>query len=242
MKSVLIIPARYQSTRLPGKPLLDLNGKSMIERTYLQCTKCFPSDNIYVATDDERVKSHCESRGIQVIMTSSDCLTGTDRLAEVAQIIEADLYINVQGDEPLINPNDISLILAAAVKYKGAILNGYTSISDESDFRSTTIPKVVFRPDGRLLYMSRGAIPSNKNHGFQKAWRQVCIYGFTKQSLNDFSALNSKTLLERLEDIEILRFLELGYEVQMIEMSNQSVAVDTPEDADKVRTILKEIE
>lgn len=242
MSYCVIIPARYQSSRLPGKPLIDLCGLPMIVRTYLQCIKACPADKVYVATDDDRIRERCELEGIQVIMTSSDCLTGTDRLAECAQYIDVDMFINVQGDEPIFNPKDLELIIASLNKYPGEILNGYCEINDVKLFNSRSIPKVVFRPDGRLLYMSRAPIPSNKQHGFEKAWRQVCVYAFPREALRDFSAVPKKTTLEGIEDIEILRFLELGWDVRMLELSKESISVDTYEDIIKVQAAIAEQE
>lgn len=238
MNYCVIIPARFQSSRLPGKPLIDLCGLPMIVRTYQQCIKACPAEKVYVATDDERIRETCESKGIQVIMTSSDCLTGTDRLAECTQYVDSDIFINVQGDEPVFNPEDLALLISNVEKYPGEVLNGYCEINDEKLFRSGSIPKVVFRPDGRLLFMSRAPIPSNKELGFKKAWRQVCAYAFPRKALNDFSSVSKKTTLENIEDIEILRFLELGWEVRMLELSSDSVAVDNPEDIKRAETMI----
>ena len=234
MKTILIIPARYQSTRFPGKPLVDLGGKSMIQRVYEQCAKAYPAEQIYVATEDMRIIEHCEALGIQAILTSNDCLTGTDRLAEVALQIDADYYINVQGDEPVFNPDDITAIMNVLPKFEGSILNGYCAIDNEEDHKSVSVPKVVFRQDGRLLYMSRAGIPGNKKNSFNVGYRQVCIYAFPKKALLAFNNNGLKTPFEEEEDIEILRFLEMGYEVQMIEMSKDSIPVDNPEDIKKV--------
>ncbi|MBB4198749.1 3-deoxy-manno-octulosonate cytidylyltransferase [Rhodoblastus sphagnicola] len=242
MRSIIVIPARYQSSRLPGKPLIDLCGKSMIQRTFERCALGFPKELIHVATDDDRVLSHCQALGINVLMTSPHCLTGTDRVAEVARTVEADLYINVQGDEPLFNPGDIGVMLDVAAAHPGEVLNGVAPIESEDQFRSPTIPKVVMRPDGRLLYMSRGSVPTNKTLAFVRAWRQICIYAFPPDALRAFAGAPAKTPLEVIEDIEILRFLELGYDVRMAPLSADSIAVDTPEDAGRVRTILKKLE
>ncbi|MGG1399978.1 3-deoxy-manno-octulosonate cytidylyltransferase [Bacillus salipaludis] len=238
MNYCVIIPARYQSSRLPGKPLIGLCGLPMIVRTYKQCIQACPSEKVYVATDDERIRDVCESNNIQVIMTSRDCLTGTDRIAECAKYIDAEVFINVQGDEPLFNPKDLELLVSYVEKYPGEVLNGYCEINEEDLFRNGSIPKVVFRPDGRLLYMSRAPIPSNKEQGFEKAWRQVCAYAFPREALKDFSSVNEKTRLESIEDIEILRFLELGWEVRMLELSNDSIAVDSPDDIQRVEAAL----
>lgn len=238
---VVVIPARYQSSRLPGKPLIDLEGKSMLLRTYEQCCKAVPAEFIYVATDDDKIYRHCLENNIQVEMTSADCLTGTDRIADFAKKIKVKTYINVQGDEPLMNPEDLKKVIRMSKEFPSEVINGYASISSEEQYRSLHIPKVVFRPDNRLLYMSRSPIPGNKQNDFQKSWRQICIYAFPSNALQRFANQNQKSSLEQEEDIEILRFLELGFEVRMVELSSESIAVDTPEDAIKVRKILRSL-
>lgn len=239
MKYLVVIPARFQSLRLPGKPLIDIHGKSLLQLTYEQCIKVIEKEKVFVATDNIDIFKHCENLDIQVVMTSENCLTGTDRIAEFSKKYDADVYINVQGDEPLMNPEDIVKVIEAAKTHPNDVINGYVEISDIKSYNSLTIPKVVFRPDGRLLYMSRSSIPGNKNGDFKKSWRQICVYAFPKKALEDFSSVKHKSILEQEEDIEILRFLEIGYEVRMIELSNQSIAVDTPEDLEIVREILK---
>jgi len=238
MSYIVVIPARYQSVRLPGKPLLNLCGVPMIVRTYRQCIKAVPPEHVYVATDDVRIKSVCEAAGIRVIMTSSNCLTGTDRVAEVARQINVDTYINVQGDEPIFNPDDLRRLIEAAVAHPRDVINGYCAIGNEKMFHSANTPKVVMRPDGRLLYMSRAPIPTNKQHDFIKAWRQVCAYAFPRHALEAFASSAAKTVLEDIEDIEILRFLELGWEVRMVSMSDVSVAVDNHEDIERADAMI----
>lgn len=242
VNTALVIPARIGSTRLPRKPLIEIEGETVIRRTYQQCAKAFPEEDIYVATDSEEIYNHCTAADIQAVMTSNDCLTGTDRVAECAEQIDADYYINVQGDEPLMNPGDIRRVANATQEWPGEIINGYAPIDSEEDYRSSSIPKVVVRPDGRLLYMSRSGIPGNKAGDFVKAWRQICVYGFPKKALADFSKQCEKTPLEAEEDIEILRFLEMGYDVRMIPLSTESIAVDIPEDVEKVKRALSDRE
>lgn len=239
MKQVIVIPARMQSSRLPGKPLIEIYGKTVLQRTWEHCIEAFPENRVYVATDDSHIQEHCNLIGMNCVMTSKDCLTGTDRVAEVARKVQADTYINVQGDEPLINPQDIITVGKAADKYPDEIINGYGLITNDNQFKSLNIPKVVLRPDGRLLYMSRAPIPGNKSGDFLTAYRQICIYAFPAESLNKFTKQKTKTPLEKIEDIEILRFLELGFDVRMVELSTKSISVDTPEDVDKVKRVLK---
>lgn len=234
MNFIVVIPARYKSSRFPGKPLVEIAGKSMLLRTYEQCIKAVDKNLVYVATEDQRIVDHCDAHGMNVLLTSDNCLTGTDRLAEVSNIIKADYYINVQGDEPVFDPNDILKVLTQIEQGSEEIINGFCAIETEEQYRSASIPKVVFRPDGRLLYMSRSPIPGNKAFEFVKGWRQVCIYSFPAKALNKFAETQTKLPLENEEDIEILRFLELGFEVRMIELSSHSIAVDNPEDVIKV--------
>ena len=239
MDVTLIIPARYRSSRFPGKPLVDLAGKSMIQRVWEICIQVVPVELVFVAVDDDRVEKHCLDIGIQTVMTSGDCLTGTDRVYDASRQIDAEVYINVQGDEPLLNPEDIRAVLEASRAHPKRVINAMCPITEESDYISSTVPKVVARPDGRLLYMSRGPIPSNKEHHFVTAMKQVCVYSFPKPALTAFASVSEKTPLEAQEDIEILRFLELGYDVHMIEVSQASIAVDTPSDVERVLKFLE---
>ncbi len=238
LKFVNIIPARYKSSRFPGKPLVQIKGKSLIQRVWEKCCLAMSSSDVYIATDDKRIQQHCEELGMQVVMTSENCLTGTDRVFEASQQVGADIYINVQGDEPLIDPNDITQVMQESSRVPLSIVNAMCPIQKEADFRSLSIPKVVTRMDGRLLYMSRAAIPTTKESHYITANKQVCIYAFPKKCLADFVSVVKKTPMEVIEDIEILRFLELGYEVNMINVSSASIAVDFPEDVKKVENAL----
>ena len=239
MKYIVVIPARYKSKRLPGKPLANIGGLPMIVRTYNQCAKVVSKDKIVVATDNLKIKNVCNEYNIKSIITSKKCLTGTDRVAEVAKKIKCSFYINVQGDEPFFNPNDLKMLIKEAERKPKEVINGYTEIKDRKLFFSSSIPKVVFDKKDYLLYMSRGPIPSNKTLEFKKAWRQVCAYSFPRKALFDFTKTKNKTPVESIEDIEILRFLEMGYKVKMIKMSNKSLAVDNNEDLEKAKIYLK---
>ena len=172
-------------------------------------------------------------------MTSPECLTGTDRVFEASQQIEADLFVNVQGDEPLIDPADVIRVIAAAAAHPGVVVNAMCPIDTEADFRSVNVPHVAAAPDGRLLYMSRAAIPTTKDLAFAWGRRQVCIYAFPRAALTAFAATGVKTPLEELEDIEILRFLELGIPVHMVALESVSIAVDVPSDVERVEAALR---
>ena len=234
MKTRIIIPARYKSSRFPGKPLVDILGKSLIQRVWQQCRLAVPECDIFVATDDASICEHCRDIGVQVVMTSENCLTGTDRVHQASQKLDAEIIVNVQGDEPLISPDDITKIIEAHRSKPDLVHCGMCPIISEEDFRSPSVPKVVCRDDGRLLYMSRAAIPTDKQLSFSKAMKQVCIYAFSQQALKDFAGYGRKSRIEAIEDIEILRFMEMGYDIEMVEVSESSIAVDFPEDVDRV--------
>lgn len=241
MKIIVIIPARFNSKRLPGKPLKEINGVPMILKTYFQCNKVFKKEQIIIATDNLKIKRLCLKNNINVLMTSKKCLTGTDRIAEVASKIIADVYINVQGDEPFFNPIDLKKLLKNVLKDPSKIYNGYTKIEKIEMFKSSSVPKVVFDSNENLLYMSRGEIPSNKKHKFKLGWRQVCAYAFPRKDLIKFYKYKRKTPLEKVEDIEILRFLEMGKNIKMVKMSNKSMSIDTKKDLKKANSIFFKI-
>ena len=166
MKTVIIIPARYKSTRFPGKPLTLILGKPMILWVAEICAEVLPTEFVYIATEDFQIKEVVEKAGFNVVMTSNKCLTGTDRLAEVATQIESDIYVNVQGDEPLLNPADILSIIEAKKQYPNEVINGYSKISDNEEPESVNIPKVIFNEDQQMVYMSRNLLPGTKTKDF----------------------------------------------------------------------------
>lgn len=237
MDYLVVIPARLKSSRLPGKPLLDIKGVPMIVRTYLRCKKIFPKEKIIVATDNKKIISKCREFQIRCMLTSKNCLTGTDRVAEIAKKIKKNFYINVQGDEPFINLEDLRTFFKYAKKHSKKIINGYAKINSKKEFLSTSIPKLVVNKKEKLLYMSRAPIPTTKNMSFIKSWKQICIYSFPRNALLKFSSFSKKTEIEKIEDIEILRFLEIGYEVDMIKLKGKSFSIDTIEDLNRANKL-----
>jgi len=227
----VIIPARYKSTRFPGKSLIDINGKPMIIRVVEIACKAVGKENVFVATDDERISDVIEDYGYNYIMTT-DCPSGTDRVAQASRLMEADIVLNVQGDEPLLNPNDIERVIEHKKKHMDSVVNCMSKIDSEEANNVNTI-KVVTNYDNDLIYMSRSPIPATKVGLSDNTYKQVCIYAFTKEQLEKFYKMK-KTLLELDEDIDILRFLEMGINVKMIETFGTTQAVDIPEDVDKV--------
>jgi 3-deoxy-manno-octulosonate cytidylyltransferase (CMP-KDO synthetase) len=243
MRSVIIIPARYKSSRFPGKPLINLLGKPMILWVSELSAQAVGKGNVYIATDDERISKVVTTAGFNAIMTSSECFTGTDRLAEAANKVTADIYINVQGDEPLVNPKDIINIIKAKELHYDEIINGYCPISRDEDPDNVNIPKVIFTEENSLVYMSRQAIPGfkDKNQAPSQYYKQVCIYAFTAGELKNYAEYGRKSTLEASEDIEIIRFLEWGKKIRMVETSTGSLAVDVQEDVAKVEQGLREL-
>lgn len=240
-KSIVLIPARYRSTRFPGKPLASILGKPMIIRVAELSAKALGNDNIYVATDSLEIKKVVEDFNFKVIMTSEQAKTGTDRLWEAAQKVKADIYINVQGDEPLLDPEDVLKVLREKEKYPHEVVNAMCMLSHKEDPANVNLPKVVFTEDLLMTYMSRLPVPGTKSRPPEalKYWKQVCIYAFNYDELRAFGTFGRKSYLESLEDIEILRFLELKMSVRMVQTSGGSLAVDVPEDIPLVEKILK---
>lgn len=236
----IVIPARFASSRFPGKPLADLAGQSLIERVWRQCVQAFPVSRVIVATDDDRIRSHCEDFGADVEMTSAQCATGTDRVAQVVEQRGLDYAINVQGDEPFVRPEDITAVRERFLAGNGKrVVNAMAAITSEAEFTSLAVPKVVFDQHEQLLYMSRAPIPGNKEARLVHAWKQICIYGFNRTHLATFAQQHEKTPFEAIEDIEILRFIELGVPVQMLSVSSGTIAVDFPEDIERALAIIE---
>lgn len=241
MKVIGLIPARFKSSRFPGKPLARLLGKPMIIWVAELASQALGKDNVYIATDSKEIQELVDHSGYQTIMTSESALTGTDRLWQAAQQVKADIYVNIQGDEPLLNPLDITKIVKEKRLYMNEVINGMCPIGAEEDLKSINIPKVVFSSSRRLLYMSRFPVPGSKSpeKKAKEYWKQVCIYAFTFDELRSFAHLGEKSYLESLEDIEILRFLEIGIPVRMVETSPSTHAVDIPEDIVLVEELLR---
>lgn len=243
MKIIGVIPARYQSSRFPGKPLADICGKPMIWWVYQQCMKVEDFDEVYVATDDDKIFNTCTELGVKVIMTADTHRTGTDRIGEVARKIPADLIVNIQGDEPLLEPATIKAAIEPFYHNPDLqISNLMAKITDPIDVVNCTVPKVITNRDGIGVYLTRATAPYPKGSLDYAYYKQVCVYGFKPEALQfycDYGMTYGKAKVEAVEDIEILRFIENGYKVQYIEVDSETVAVDTPNDLAKVRAIVE---
>jgi 3-deoxy-manno-octulosonate cytidylyltransferase (CMP-KDO synthetase) len=241
VKIIAIIPARYESSRFPGKPLLDICGKIMIERVYMQAKKVAEFGEVYIATDDERIYSACKEREMNCVMTSNKHETGTDRIGEVAERIPADIYVNIQGDEPLIEPETIRAAITPFIQNSNPsvlVTNLMSQIQNPVDLINFTVPKVIAARDGRGIYVTRSVSPFPKGDINVKYYKQVCVYGFKPEALRFFCS-SPRGVTEAIEDIEILRFIEAGCHVQYIEVDSETIAVDTPHDLTRVIEYIK---
>ncbi len=239
-KILIIIPARYKSSRFPGKPLKKILGRELVLRVADRCKTLVSKKNLIIATDNNLISKVVKKENFNTIMTSSRCLTGTDRVAEVARKINSKIYVNVQGDEPLVRPSDIRKIITNKKKFPNHVICGYAKITDKESKKSKNTPKVIFNKKNELIYISRALIPSEKIESNKNIYfKQVCIYAFNKSELKKFSQLSKKTNLEKIEDIEILRFIELGIKVKMVKLNSNTFAVDEKKDINKIERLLK---
>jgi len=230
-----VIPARMKSSRFPGKPLADIKGRPMVARVYDAARRAAELTEVVVATDSSEIVEACGNLNIPTVMTDGNHRTGTDRVAEVATRIEAGMYVNIQGDEPLIEPE----VIDAAVKGLKSddyyqVVNLCMAIDRMTDLADATVPKVVKGPGGRAVFLSRAVIPYPKNPAFTDYFRQVCVYAFRPEALQSFAELDPGPI-EASEDIELLRFIEYGVPVRMIEVVTRSFGVDTPADLERAR-------
>lgn len=244
-KIVAIIPARHASTRFPGKVVAPLAGKPLVIHTYERtCQASLVSETI-IATDDERVRDAAESYGATVEMTRPDHSTGTDRIAEVAERCGADIVVNVQADEPLIDPATIDATIRPLLDSADVpMATARHLISDLRDLSDPNVVKVVCDLKGRALYFSRGAIPHSRDADLAHApprdhWQHVGVYVYRKDFLLKYARM-SATPLEKLEKLEQLRVLENGYPITVVDTDYRSIGVDTPSDLERVRKILEQ--
>lgn len=239
MRIIGVIPARYKSSRFPGKPLVNIAGKPMIWWVYQQCLKVKELDEIYVATDDKRINATCKEFGLNVIMTSEKNKTGSDRVGEVAKKIDGELFINIQGDEPLIDPREIQEVVHILDDPKVYFGSLRKEITDPEEIQAKSTVKVVVDKDDYALFMSRNIIPSNsKGESAARIFRHVGIYAYKKEFLLKFVDMD-QTELELGEGIEPLRAMENGYKFKVKETIYQSIGVDYPEHVQVVETELR---
>lgn len=255
-KVVAIIPARYASTRLPGKPILDIGDKPMVVRVAERARQVSSINRIIIATDDQRIFDAVAAAGEEVMMTSPDHPTGTDRLAEVAAKLDAEIIVNVQGDEPLIEPATIESALAPLLADSSIVMSTTSEpIESAADLLNPNVVKVVTDPEGFALYFSRSPIPFPRSavqaHGSIEAAlaakpellsqyaKHTGMYVYRREFLLNYAKLPS-TPLEQSELLEQLRALEHGYRIKVVKVAHRSIGVDTPEDLERVRQIFND--
>lgn len=235
-----IIPARYGSTRFPGKPLIEIQGKTLIQRTYENTKRCTCLDEIIVATDDQRIFDHVKGFGGDVVMTPTDCPTGTDRLAYVLEndprLQKAEIIINVQGDEPCLDPSVITQLAEALQSDPSAVMSTAVVKLHEDEASSPSDVKCVLAQDGTVLYFSRALIPGGTDLKYRKNvpyYKHVGIYAYRPDFLLKYAKL-PMTPLQMAEDLEQLKVLEHGYKIKAAIVNSASAGVNIPEDIKKV--------
>lgn len=245
MNVIGVIPARYDSSRFPGKPLVDIGGKSMIQRVYEQCSKSTSLNKLIVATDDQRIADHVKLFGGNVTLTSINHQSGTDRCAEVANNYpEFDFLINIQGDEPMINPDQIDLLCKCFDNPNASIATLVKKISSNEELFNENTPKVILNKNNEAILFSRTAIPFIRGKAkenwieYYTFYKHIGIYGFKTETLKNLNNL-PVSALESAEALEQLRWIENGYRIHTAITDKESQAIDTPQDLEKLLKWIK---
>jgi 3-deoxy-manno-octulosonate cytidylyltransferase (CMP-KDO synthetase) len=234
MKIVAVIPARYGSTRFPGKPLVDIQGMSMIQRVYMQAKQVAAFSNVIVATDHELIYQHVLTFGGEVMMTHPEHATGTDRIGEVMRKLNdtPDIVVNIQGDEPFIQPEQLMLLLTAFNDHNTQIATLVKKLEHASDIENPNVVKVVFSKNHKALYFSRSVVPFARNVS-QHYYKHIGIYAYREDVLHQLNQL-TPTPLEQAESLEQLRWLENGFSITVVPTAIDTIGIDTPEDLAKL--------
>jgi 3-deoxy-manno-octulosonate cytidylyltransferase (CMP-KDO synthetase) len=241
-KVVVVIPARYGSTRLPGKPLVLLAGKPMIQRVYERAKLTKQANQVIVATDDERIVKAVEAFGGEARLTRTDHRTGTERVAEVAAHVEGDIFVNVQGDEPLLDPAAVDTAVSSLLEEPAASISTVaTPIKTPGDIMDPNVVKTVLDFDGNALYFSRAPIPwvrDTASKTLVRHLKHLGLYVFQREALLEYATLPQGEL-ERIEQLEQLRWMENGWKIRVAEVEHDAVSVDIPEDVGRVEKLLQ---
>jgi len=241
-KVVVVIPARYGATRLPGKPLVSLAGKPMIQRVFERAKLAKTTHQVIVATDDQRILRVVEAFGGEARMTRPDHRTGTERVAEVAAHVEGDVFVNVQGDEPLLDPTAVDTAVSALLEDPPAtVATVATPIRTPADIMDPNVVKTVLDFDDNALYFSRAPIPwvrDSTSPVVVRHLKHLGLYVFQRDALLDYPTLPQGEL-ERIEQLEQLRWMENGVKIRVAEVEHDAVSVDTPEDVARVEKLLQ---
>ncbi len=241
MRIIGVIPARYGSSRFPGKPLIAIKGVPLIERVWRRASRSKRLDDIIVATDDSRIADAVRAFGGKAVMTSPRCASGTDRLAEVARKTEprAGIFINIQGDEPLIPPALIDKLAGGLLQDKSVpAITAAARMTDPGEISNPNIVKVVCDRRGKALYFSRASIPFQRSGDKGRYLKHIGIYGYRRQFLLEYAGW-PRTALERAEQLEQLRILEHGYSLRVVVTTYAAHGVDVPEDIASIERLLQ---
>lgn len=237
MRAIGVIPARYRSTRFPGKVLALINGKTMIEHVWRQASQCLELSELLIACDHDEVYNAARAFGAQAVMTSPDHPSGSDRIAQAVGSLNYELVVNIQGDEPFIDPKVIdALVTVLKNDPTASVATAIKQIKNEEEINNPNVVKVVVDRNRYALYFSRSVIPYNRNAerpSGLRYFKHLGLYAYRKDFLMNYKDW-SKSMLEEAEQLEQLRILEAGYRIKTIETETESLAVDTPEDLDKV--------
>ncbi|MCA9403372.1 MAG: 3-deoxy-manno-octulosonate cytidylyltransferase [Candidatus Omnitrophica bacterium] len=240
MNVIGVIPARYDSVRFPGKALAEIDGRPMIQHVYERASRSRSLTEVVVACDDERIRDAAAAAGARVIMTRSDHSCGTDRIVEAVQGIEADIIVNIQGDEPLIQPDIIDTLVACLGEDSQQVMaTVIKKIEDPREVADPNVVKVVLDKQNFAIYFSRSPIPYNRAGTQLTYHKHLGIYAYTKSFLLIYAAL-PKTALEQAESLEQLRAIEHGFKIKTVTTQHESIGVDTPEDLAKVTALINE--
>lgn len=237
MRCVIVIPARMGATRFPGKPLCDLLGKPMVQWVYEAAKEANVAEKVVVATPDQEIVDACAAFGAEGVLTRHDHVTGTDRIAEVAEKISAEIYINVQGDEPLIPPSSIRTCANLLLDDENVQMASVFCRCAQEEYDNPAVVKVVTDLRGDALYFSRWPIPFERNPRVEFVKKHLGLYGYRRAALLGFATWKPSAL-ETAESLEQLRLMENGVRIRMAEAEGAELAVDTPEQAEIVRSIL----
>lgn len=239
MRAIGVIPARYASTRFPGKPLVEIAGRSMIEHVYRRASQALSLQGVWVATDDQRIYDAVQAFEGRVVMTRDDHPTGTDRIAEAVRDLDADVVVNIQGDEPLLDPAEIDAVVAPFRSHPDVVMTTVAApIEDPADVASPDVVKVVVDRRSLALYFSRLPIPYYRDGNPGQHLRHFGLYAYRKEFLLTYANL-APTPLEQAEKLEQLRALEHGAKIYVVLADHEAVSVDTPEDLERVRRLVQ---
>jgi 3-deoxy-manno-octulosonate cytidylyltransferase (CMP-KDO synthetase) len=240
LKTAALIPARYASTRLPAKLVQDLGGISVIQRTYVSSLATGVFDEVWVVTDHEKIRNQILDLGGKVYFSSRAHQSGSDRIAEALEVVDADLIVNVQGDEPFQDAKSLKDLVQVFERPKVKMASLMCRISEEESYNPNTV-KVVLDEKNNAIYFSRSPIPFNREKIDNLVyWKHIGVYAYTRELLQEFTSW-PKGNLEQIEMLEQLRLVERGVKIKMVETRHQSISIDTKEDLDRARNFLKSI-